>query len=359
VSFGLDVGPATVPPERRSALGLALRRFSVRVRGPAFWIAMWALAAAAVVAVLLPAIEGDDGAPAYRDVFRVVGGSFLACGLIAWGRRPDSRSGRLMVATGYSLMIEPLSARFESLTILNLGEMLEDVWGIPFVWLLLTILTGGRLVSTVDRLVVAAFGLQLVVELVGHLFLEQPGNFLLAFPDADVAAAIQEANLWLVTVNCLVTAVVIGVRWREASLPRRRAMLPSVAGIACLLMFAAVQQIPELWLIWLAVLSLLLVPAAFLAGLLRSRLARGGLAQLFFDMSTMSGATLQARLARALGDPGLVVAYPRGAGAYVDGGGAPVELPGPGDGRSVARIERGGREVAAIVYDASLDDDPS
>jgi signal transduction histidine kinase len=319
---------------------------------------MWGLAIAAEIAVLLPALAGDDGAPAYRDVFRVLGGSFLACGLIAWRRRPDSRSGLLMVATGYCLLIEPLSARFDSLTIQNVGEMLEDVWGIPMVWLLLTILTGGRLVSTVDRLIVAAFGLQLVIELVWHLFLEQPGNFLLAFPDAGIAAAIEETNLWLVTVNCLVAAIVIGVRWRAASPPRRRAMLPSVAGIACLLMFSAVQQIQELWLVWLAVCSLLLVPAAFLAGLLRSRLARGGLAQLFFDLSGMSGATLQARVARALGDPALVVAYPSGDHGHVDGDGRPMALPAAQTGRSVARIERDGREVAAIAYDASLDDDP-
>jgi signal transduction histidine kinase len=356
VSFGLDAGTVAASHERRSLP--ALRRFTARVPGPVVWVAMWGLAIAAELAVLLPALAGDDGAPAYRDVYRVLGGSFLACGLIAWHRRPDSRSGMLMVATGGCLLIEPLSARFDSLTVLNVGEMLEDVWGIPFVWLLLTTLTGGRLASAADRLLVAAFGLQLAIELVWHLFLEQPGNFLLAFPDADVARVLEEGNLWLVTVNCLAAAIVIGRRWRAASPPRRRAMLPAVAGIACLLMFSAVQQIQELWLIWLAVCSLLLVPAAFLAGLLRSRLARGGLADLFFDLGAMNGATLQARLARAVGDPGLVVAYPSADHGHVDGDGAPVAVPGAEAGRAVARIERDGREVAAIAYDASLDDDP-
>ena len=38
--------------------------------------------------------------------------------------------------------------------------------------------------------------------------------------------------------------------------------------------------------------------------------------------------------------------------------GEPVTLPEPGGDRAVARIRRHGHDVAAIVYDASLDDDP-
>ena len=44
--------------------------------------------------------------------------------------------------------------------------------------------------------------------------------------------------------------------------------------------------------------------------------------------------------------------------AYIDGSGQPVELPGPDSGRTAAPIERDGRELGVLVYDASLDDDP-
>ena len=98
-------------------------------------------------------------------------------------------------------------------------------------------------------------------------------------------------------------------------------------------------------LIMVAYCSMLIVPAAFLAGLLRSRLARGGLAQLFRDLSGMRGAALETALGRALGDPTLVLAYG-------------VPLPQPAPGRAVAPITRDGRTVAALLYDASLDDDP-
>ena len=61
------------------------------------------------------------------------------------------------------------------------------------------------------------------------------------------------------------------------------------------------------------------VPVAFLAGLLRSRLARGGLTDLFLGLGAMRGEDLRAALARTLGDPRLVVAY-----RQPDGDGTPT-----------------------------------
>ena len=144
----------------------------------------------------------------------------------------------------------------------------------------------------------------------------------------------------MVAVGCLATAVVIGLRYARASGPRRRALLPSVAGIGALLLFAVAQggETP-IWFRWVAVLSLLAVPAGFLVGLLRSRLARGGLADLFRRLPTMRGEDLQPALAQVLGDPTaeIVRGHP-----YAD------------DGRGAAVIN----EEATLVYDASLDDDP-
>jgi signal transduction histidine kinase len=100
------------------------------------------------------------------------------------------------------------------------------------------------------------------------------------------------------------------------------------------------------------------VPVAFLAGLLRSRLARGGLADLFGHLVTMQPAELQAALARVLHDPQFTIAYAGPDSGFVDVHGAPIELPGPASGRSTARVPRDGTAVAALVYDRSLDDDP-
>ena len=70
-------------------------------------------------------------------------------------------------------------------------------------------------------------------------------------------------------------------------------------------------------------------------------------------------ARLRDAFARALRDRSLTVAYwlPQ-FGAWADGDGRPVELPGPGERRSVTVIDRDGQPVAALVHDPSLDDEP-
>ena len=92
---------------------------------------------------------------------------------------------------------------------------------------------------------------------------------------------------------------------------------------------------------WILAFSVVVVPVAFLAGLLRSRLARGGLVELLRGMRAMHPADLRSALARALGDPALVIAYPvAGGSAFVDADDRPVSLPADGD-RSVAPVKRG------------------
>ena len=344
-------------PRGRSAE--VIGRFAPSTRRPAFWIALWAVAVASELAALAPIFLGDESAPGFRIVFRLIGGAFAACGLVAWRRRPDSRSGMLMFATGLGLFVEPIFGALDVPVVNALGDMLEDVWGIFIIALLLTFLTAGRLETRVDLILVGAFVAQLVIELGRHLFLAQDGNFLLVHADAGVAGAFNEVDLWLASISCLAVAGVIGARWKRASRPRRRALLPSVAGISCLLFFALVQQAEPLVLKWLAVLSLLTVPAAFLFGLLRSRLAAAGVAGLFRDLRSVHGDALQARLAQALGDPSLVLAHRLpGSLGYADAGGRPIMVPAVERGRSTAPLERDGEDIAALIYDAALDEDP-
>jgi signal transduction histidine kinase len=142
-------------------------------------------------------------------------------------------------------------------------------------------------------------------------------------------------------------------------------MLPSAAGAVCLLLYAALLTVDLVVrgpraqiLLWVTACSVALVPLAFLAGLLRSRLARGGLAGLFGGLGTMQPAQLQTALARVLRDPAFTIAYPGPAGTFVDADGRPTELPGPAADRAVAMVDRDGVPVAALVYDRSFDDDP-
>jgi signal transduction histidine kinase len=68
--------------------------------------------------------------------------------------------------------------------------------------------------------------------------------------------------------------------------------------------------------------------------------------------------SLRRRLAAALGDPELVVAYRLPASdSYVDEAGRPVSLPGPASGRAVTAVEEAGERVAVIVHDDLLSAD--
>ena len=202
------------------------------------------------------------------------------------------------------------------------------------------------------------------LQFVWMLFFEYEGNVLLVRADAGIADAVNGVQFVLLIGASLAIAAVVAERWRAASRPGRRALLPSVAGSLCAVLFAGmllsdlVGLRPTL-LEWATNAALLTVPAAFLAGLLRSRLARGGLAELFRELGTMRGPRLQAGLARTLDDPSLVLAarVPE-EDAYAGVDGEPVSLPEAGSGRATAPVERNGRELGVLVYDASLDDDP-
>jgi signal transduction histidine kinase len=354
-------------PAAKGSDGQALSRFAAPRRSPAFWLALWALVIAAEFGALVPVIfPGEEQVEAVQVVYRLIGGSFAACGLIAWRRRPDSRSGQLMAAAGVGFFASALFGQFDASVAQTASIVLQELWAPFFVALLLTFLTGGRLESRVDWLLVGAFVLALwVLQIVWLLFYEQEGNLLAVFPNADIADAVDKGQRSVAGLACVAVAVVVAARWRAASRPRRRALLPSIAGSAALLLFAAlltndlVTGSRSQTVLWLAICSLVSVPAAFLFGLLRSRLARGGLADLFRDLKATRGVDLQDALAKTLGDPSLIVAYRLpGSLGYADVDGRPVLVPPVAADRSTAKVESDGVELAALVYDSSLDDDP-
>src|SRR3954451_16457551 len=328
---------------------------------------MWTLAVAAEFGALVPIIFAADVAIEPADlVYRLVGGSFAAFGLVAWHRRPDSRSGALMTATGFGLLVSLLLKQVHGGVAQTAGELLEDIWTPFFVALILSFVTGGRLETRIDRLIVATtFVVVFVVDVFSMLFVEEPDNVLLTFPSAKIYSVIDTTQRSTLIVIALAICVLIGQRWQASSPARRRAFLPSIAGCICLLLFVwllvtdLVKGPRSQFMIVLAYSSMLVVPAAFLAGLLRSRLARVGLAQLFHELGGMRGEALQAALARTLGDPTLVLAYrlPDAPG-HADATGRAVLVPPVTADRSSAPIEREGREIATILYDASLDEDP-
>jgi signal transduction histidine kinase len=91
------------------------------------------------------------------------------------------------------------------------------------------------------------------------------------------------------------------------------------------------------------------------------RWARGAVTGLVVDLGEpAAGGVLRDRLARALGDPTLVVLYwLPGQGRYVDEAGRPVALPAAGAGRAVTPVEENGLRIAVLVHDMAVLDDPA
>src|SRR5215216_409964 len=363
--WAVGAGEVVARPVTRGRV-YALSRLTAPTHGRWFWLALSVAAAAAGVAALIPVLFGR-GPPlsGYAVINRLSGISFMACGLVAWRQRPDSRVGCLLTVTGFGVLLSPVLIQLDSPVAFTADLLFGDLWIVLFVALFLSFVTGGRLTSTVDLIIVGTFLVDLlVVPFARLLFLPDEDNLLLVSPDAGTATTLLKVRLALGIVASLAVVFVIAARWRSASRPLRRALLPSLWGAFCAVVYAATltsllagSPIDELN--WPLNAALVTVPAALAWSLLRSRLARGGLADLFRELGSLRGVRLEGGLAKVLGDPGLVLAYRvPGEQSYIDGRGRPVALPAPGGDCAVAPVERDGRELAMLIHDASLDDDP-
>jgi signal transduction histidine kinase len=343
-----------------------LGRLTAPTRSPWFWVALWISAATAGLVAQIPVLF-DRGPPVpANEVFHNLSGvSFAACGLVAWRRRPDSAVGPTLTVAGFGVLLSAILGQVDSPLAFTLSLLFGELWIALYAALILSFVTGGRLTTRIDLVLVEAFvfGL-LVMQLAVQLFLPDEGNLLLVWPDAGVADVLTKLQWAVLAVASLGVAGVTAHRWRAASRPRRRALLPSLGGSLSAVLYSAnltalIADSPSVALMTLLNAALLTVPAASLWGLLRSRLARGGLADLFRELGTLRGVRLEGGLAKVLGDPGLVLAYRvPGERSYIDGRGQPVALPTRGGDCAIAPVERDGRELAMLIHDASLDDDP-
>jgi hypothetical protein len=149
-----SLSPWEVTATETSATSISRRRALLRSRfaagshGRGFWITLWTAAVIAELLALRPVLF-EPAAPVrgVEVVLTLIGGSFAACGLIAWRRRPDSRSGMLMTATGFLFFVSPLLGQLDGELASTLRVLSFDWWVFPFVALLLTLLTSGRLQS--------------------------------------------------------------------------------------------------------------------------------------------------------------------------------------------------------------------
>jgi len=325
---------------------------------------LWPLGIAAEALAFYFLFDGPGDVGAVDMINRGVGGSFIACGLIVWRRNPETRTGALMTATGFLFLLDPLLSEADDDLAYTIGQVFANYWVFTFVALVLAF-PSGRLTRRVDQLIVALFFLsEGLLQPVWLFFLQFPpgkSNLLLVDANESVADVIDHFQRSLDVVLCFAIVVVVARRWKLAPRLARSLLLPAVAGAATTLVLGAYVAItlaldqPSRTTQTVSGLALLLVPLAFLAGSLRAQLARGAMADLLRELRRAPVYDLDEPLARALGDPSLVVGLwaPERA-AYVTADDVSVDLPAEGSSRVATLIDHDERRIAVLVHDEAL-----
>jgi signal transduction histidine kinase len=306
--------------------------------------------------------------------FLVVTGSFLATGLLAWRRRPDNRTGPLLVAVGLLAALAPI--RGVPLPVLSPIGIVAGALSTTLFGYLLLAFPSGQLRSRSSRAMVATTAILLVVPRLANLALLDPATLGLAYDNPyliirDPSLAARTATI-AASVELLVIVgyvVALGIRWLGASGPARRVLSPVLVPAIVVAVARTGEAVAraagapadlQAFLFTGQFLAHAAVPVGFVVGLLRTRMARSAIADLVIELGQAPApARLREALANALGDPALTVAYwSADTDRFVDADGRPLALPGEGSGRAATRLERDGVPLAAIIHDAALLDDP-
>lgn len=361
--------------------GISFRRGRVKPLLPPtlrkLLLALAALAFAQAAASVWFTLSTDQEHDAVIDLFAVlvIGCSFAGTGLFAWWRRPGNRVGPLMFLTGFFWFFNVYTLS-DSTAVFVLGYILQSV-SYGFLIHLLLVFPDGKLETRLERAVVAGgYFAVTVLQLAGAFLIDPALNGCDGCPDNPLLVTGNEDlfTLFSAVQSLFAIAVLTGLvvalvrRWRTWPRTRRMQFAPVLwaggLGLSLISLQLAVDVVgsPEevRQAIYLAALiPFALIPFAFLAGLLRSRISRAeAVSDLVVGLSTSSeGRGLRDALAEALSDPSVELAYwvPESNG-YVDAGGTRVELPGDGDARRWAEVTHDGRRVGAIVHAARLDD---
>ena len=333
---------------------------------------LWAIGVAAVAACVVTAGLASVNEELYQPALRVllvwwITLPYIFAGIVAWRRRPDSLFGPLMILAGFATQLSIL--QWTTQPLLNTVGQLCDLL-VAAVWLhLFLAYPSGRLAGRAERVVViigylAAVGLQVVILMLGGF---NDLHLLTVVQRPTAAEAVQ--NVQLLTLGALALIGVGLLWWRWRSLPRWQRRRPAQIVINCFslslvmlaaLMIAGAFQAPGFEILRLATFTVAgLAPLAFLAGLLDARLAKAGVGELLVQLRTDPAPDLRELLAQALRDPTLSLIYwlPQ-YGSWADQDGNATTIPEQDSGRSVTFVKQNGEQIAALVYDAALGEEP-
>jgi signal transduction histidine kinase len=291
--------------------------------------------------------------------------SYILCGLFAWWRRPESRFGALLVAAGFVNFISTLAWTTNDLTF-TLGQALDLLPPVLFIHVFLAF-PSGRLRDRFERALVASAYVAAVLLQVSRMAFGffGPHNLFEITANEDAALLTLRVSLLTMSAFCLAAVGVLVLRRRRRRTLRRSrvflvdAFAVGLVMIAFLYISAAFDGPAVRQIRWATFATLGLAPLVFLAALLKARLDRSSVGDLFLELrKEPAPGDLRDALARALRDPSLQLAYwLPDYDVYVDLQGRPVQLQDL-EARATTLIDRDGDHVAALIHDPALGDEP-
>jgi len=335
-------------------------------------ITLLALAVAVGAATLVALSDHDTSKVATIALAAPLGLVFIGAGLVAARRRPDNRTGTLMILTGFAWFSGALPDANNPL-LFSLGSILGAVFFGFLIHLILAFPSGRLSGRGVRALAVGGYVLVAASNLAFMLVDDLvdgcdgcPRNVLLVSRQPGVADAVRVLTVIGAAVLAAGVVTVLVRRWRAATPALRRALTPVFASggvtlvLAALLVAAQAADVGAAEAVyWLLLVSLMTIPLAFLAGLLRARLATAAVGRLLAETpETPTQAEAQEGLRRALGDPTVELAFwlPERRG-YVDTQGRPFAVE-ENDPRLSTPIALDDEPVALVVHDAALAEEP-
>jgi signal transduction histidine kinase len=287
-----------------------------------------------------PPAGASDLALAAVDL--ATGLALMGGGAVAWDRRPDSLTGPLLAVAGVAWFLGTFAASGNS-TLADFGAVFVTLHRGPLVHALLSY-PHGRVERLRER---AAIALAYVLAAVPDLGETTAATVLLAGVVFAVAAA----------------------RAREATGPLRRARVVAAAGAAAfsgVLLASALARLGEAGpstergVLWAYDIVVGAVAIGLAVDLVLGRWVSATVTGLVVDLGDVAKAgPLRDRLASALGDPSLVVAYRvRDRDVYVDDAGSEVDLAAVDAERRVTVVGDEDEPVAVLVHDAAVAADP-
>jgi signal transduction histidine kinase len=282
-------------------------------------------------------VGANRSEPAQWILDLATGWTLIGCGLVAVWKRPESRIGWLLVATGFTWFL----GNFYEVDVPAIAWIAAHAVYLhrgPLVHLLLSYPSG----RTTSRPTQGAIAVGYAVAIITPLWRNEATTILLAGLLAIVSTynyvrsvgSLRRARRIALTASIGLSLVLAATAGARLLLPPGDASSPSL---------------------FVYEVTLCLVAGGLLAGLLAAPWRGTPVADLVVEVGEARSGTIRGELSQALGDPSLEIGYwMPNLGSYVDAEGRALALPEPGSGRSITVLEHQGQPVAALLHDPSV-----